>query len=76
MRRSWLAILLLLGACTGPVRSVNVYESKAGETAEAVASAVETAGLAVDAARQGRAAPRLSGVFAVRSAVIAVQPAL
>jgi hypothetical protein len=55
MRRSWLAILLLLGACTGPVRSVNVYESKAGETAEAVASAVETAGLAVDAARQGKA---------------------
>jgi hypothetical protein len=55
MRRSWLAILLLLGACTGPVRSVNVYESKAGETAEAVASAVETAGLAVDAAREHKA---------------------
>ena len=55
MRRSWLAILLLLGACTGPVRSANVYESKAGETAEAVASAVETAGLAVDAAREGKA---------------------
>ena len=55
MRRSWLAILLLLGACTGPVRSANVYESKAGATAEAVASAVETAGLAVDAARQGKA---------------------
>jgi hypothetical protein len=31
MRRSWLAILLLLGACTGPVRSANVYESKAGK---------------------------------------------
>jgi hypothetical protein len=55
MRRSWLAILLLLGACTGPVRSANVYESKAGETAEAVASAVETARLAVDAAREGKA---------------------
>jgi hypothetical protein len=66
MRGSWLAILLLLDACTGPGRSVNVYESKTGETA----------GLAVDAARQGRAAPRLSGVFAMRSAVIAVQPAL
>jgi hypothetical protein len=58
MRRSWLAILLLLGACTGPVRSANVYESKAGETAEAVASAVETAGLAVDAAGEGKAPGR------------------
>jgi hypothetical protein len=55
MRRSWLAILLLLGACTGPVRSDSVYEAKAGQTAEAVASAVETAGLAVDAAREGKA---------------------
>jgi hypothetical protein len=55
MRRSWLAILLLLGACTGAVRSADVYESKAGATAEAVASAVETAGLAVDAASEGKA---------------------
>jgi hypothetical protein len=57
MRRSWLAILLLLplGACTGPVRSTNVYESKAGATAETAASAVETARLAVDAASQDRA---------------------
>jgi hypothetical protein len=55
MRRSWLAVLLLLGACTGPVRSTNVYESKAGATAETVASAVETARLAVDAASQGKA---------------------
>jgi hypothetical protein len=31
MRRSWLAVLLLLGACTGPVRSTNVYESQAGQ---------------------------------------------
>src|SRR5215204_6674809 len=58
MRRSWLAVLLLLGACTGPVRSANVYESKAGETAEATASAVETAGLAVDAAGEGKAPGR------------------
>jgi hypothetical protein len=51
MRRSWLAILLLLvGACTGPVRSSEVYESKAGQTAETVASAVQTAVLAVEAA--------------------------
>src|SRR5215204_2605188 len=55
MRRSWLVVLLLLGACTGPVRSFNVYESKAGATAEAVASAVETAGLATDAAAGGKA---------------------
>jgi hypothetical protein len=52
MRRSWLAILLLpLAACPGPVRSTDVYESKAGVTAEAVASAVETARLAVQAAQ-------------------------
>jgi hypothetical protein len=49
------AVLLLVGACTGPVRSSEVYESKAGETAEAVASAVQTAALAVDAARGGKA---------------------
>jgi hypothetical protein len=55
MRRSWLAIVLLLGACTGPVRSTSVYESKAGATAETVASAVETARLAVDAAGQDKA---------------------
>ena len=55
MRRSWLAILLLLGACTGPVRSTNVYESKAGATAETVASAVETARLAVQAGTEGKA---------------------
>jgi len=55
MRRSWLAVLLLVGACTGPVRSTNVYESKAGQTAEVVASAVETAALAVDAADGGKA---------------------
>ena len=55
MRRSWLAILLLVGACTGPVRSVNVYESKAGQTAATAASAVQTAALAVDAAKGDKA---------------------
>jgi hypothetical protein len=48
-------MLLVMGACTGPVRSFPVYESKAGDTAEVVASAVETARLAVDAARDNKA---------------------
>jgi hypothetical protein len=43
-------MLLLMGACTGPVRSFPVYESKARQTASAVASAAQTAALAVDAA--------------------------
>jgi hypothetical protein len=55
MRRSWVAVLLLVGACTGPVRSSEVYESKAGQTAETAASAVQTALLAVDAANGGKA---------------------
>jgi hypothetical protein len=56
MRRSWVAVLLLLvGACTGPVRSSNVYESKAGRTAAAAASAVQTAALAVEASRGDKA---------------------
>jgi len=57
MRRSWVALglLLVVAACTGPVRSSSVYESKAGRTAEVVASAVETARLAVDAAGDSKA---------------------
>ena len=55
MRRSWVAVLLLLGACTGPVRSSDVYESKAGQTAATAASAVQTAVLAVDAAKGDKA---------------------
>ena len=55
MRRSWVAVLLLAGACTGPVRSSEVYESKAGQTAETAASAVQTALLAVDAAKGSKA---------------------
>jgi len=55
MRRSWVAVLLLLGACTGPVRSSDVYESKAGQTAATAASAVQTAALAVDAAKGNKA---------------------
>ena len=56
MRRSTavVGVLLLLGGCTGPVRSVNVYESKAGRTAEVAASAVQTALLAVEAADGGK----------------------
>ena len=55
MRRSWVAVLLLVGACTGPVRSSDVYESKAGQTAATAASAVQTALLAVDAAKGDKA---------------------
>jgi hypothetical protein len=56
MRRSWVvAAMLLAGACTGPVRSTPVYESKAGQTAAVVASAVQTALLAVDAAKDDKA---------------------
>ena len=56
MRRSWVvAAMLLVGACTGPVRPSPVYESKAGQTAEVVASAVQTALLAVDAAKDDKA---------------------
>jgi hypothetical protein len=56
MRRSLVvAVMLLVGACTGPVRSSPVYESKAGQTAEVVASATQTALLAVDAARDDKA---------------------
>ncbi|MGH2814810.1 MAG: hypothetical protein ACRDLC_06585, partial [Actinomycetota bacterium] len=40
---------------TGPVRSSPVYESKAGQTAEVAASAVQTALLAVDAAKDDKA---------------------
>jgi hypothetical protein len=40
-------IVVLLSGCTGPVRSFAVYGSKAGQTAKAVGSAVETARLAV-----------------------------
>jgi hypothetical protein len=72
MRRSWLAVLLLLGACTGPVGSTNVYESKAGATAETVASAVETARLAVDAGSRGKAFGRyLTQVLAEPAAPLA-----
>src|SRR4029453_18982660 len=56
MRRSWVvAAILLVGACTGPVRSSPVYESKAGQTAEVVASGVQTALLAGDAAKDDKA---------------------
>jgi hypothetical protein len=57
MRRSWVVAVVLLAAagCTGPVRSAGVYESKAGQTAAAVASAIQTAALATDAARGDKA---------------------
>ena len=59
MRLSWvLAAMLLVGACTGPVRSSPGYESKAGQTAAVAASAVQTALLAVDAAEDDKASGR------------------
>jgi hypothetical protein len=66
MRRACAVVgLLLLVACVGPTRTYGAYEGKAADTAESVASAVETARLAVSAAQQGRAfAPYLSVVLA------------
>jgi hypothetical protein len=66
MRRGWAVIVLLaLSACVAPARTFDSYEAKAASTAESVASAVETARLAVSAAAQGRAfAPYLSVVLA------------
>ena len=66
MRRGGaLAGLFLLAACVAPARSFDAYEGKAADTASSVASAIETARLAVDAAREGRAtAPYLSVVLA------------
>jgi hypothetical protein len=56
MRRVGVAVLIvLLAGCTGPVRSFTVYESKAGRTAQAAVSAVQTALLATDAAAAGKA---------------------
>jgi hypothetical protein len=49
-----LAVLVAAAGCTGPVRSDRVYASKAAATAEAAASAVETAQLAVQEAAAGK----------------------
>ncbi len=57
-----------LAGCTGLVRSTGVYESKAGRTAEAMVSAVETARLAVDAAAGGRAFGRTSAQLLAEAA--------
>ena len=55
--RRWaaLTVVLVLSSCVGPVRSFDAYEGKAADTADSVASAVETARLAVELAAQGRA---------------------
>jgi len=59
------ALALLLTACVGPVRSFSTYEGKAADTADSVASAVQTARLAVTEAAQSRAlATYLSVVLA------------
>ena len=65
--RRWgaLTVVLVLCSCVGPVRSFDAYEGKAADTADSVASAVETAGLAVEISAEGRAfAPYLSVVLA------------
>src|SRR5919197_3386901 len=56
MRRRLLTLLLILttAGCTGPVRELGVYASKAARTAEQAGSAVATAELAVTAATRGR----------------------
>ena len=58
-RRLTVAGLLLLQAgCTGLVRDDGVYAAKAGRTAEVVASSLQTARYAVQAAREGKAPGR------------------
>jgi hypothetical protein len=54
--RPWgaLAAVLVLCSCVGPARSFDAFEGKAADTADSVASAVETARLAVEVAAQGR----------------------
>ena len=60
-----LLIALTCAGCVGPARSFDTYEGKAATTAESVASAVQTARLAVTAASDLRAfAPYLSVVLA------------
>jgi hypothetical protein len=60
-----LAGVFLLVACVAPARSFDAYQGKAADTAESVVSAIETARLAVTAAREDRAfAPYLSVVLA------------
>ena len=55
--RRWGAVtaVLVLCSCVGPARSFDAYEGKAADTAASVASAVETARLAVEAAGGDRA---------------------
>ncbi len=66
MRRILLLVALLaMAGCTGPVRSYDVYRSKAGQTAKAATSAVQTARLAVQAAtRHGTGGRYLAQVLA------------
>jgi hypothetical protein len=49
-----LVALVATAGCTGPVRSDGVYASEAAATAEAAASAVETAQLAVQETAAGK----------------------
>jgi hypothetical protein len=77
------ALVLVVAGCTGPVRSLGVYESKAARTAKGVRSAVENARLAVQAATERKAFGRyLSQVMtesddeasSIQSTFDAIQP--
>ncbi|MCW2571052.1 MAG: hypothetical protein JWO88_1110 [Frankiales bacterium] len=50
-----IALLLMSTGCVGPTRTDGDFELKAGNTAKAVASALDTARLAADAAAHGKA---------------------
>lgn len=55
---AWAAVLVAAGAaCVGPSRTDDDYRRKAAESAQAMASAVETARLATELAARGRAPP-------------------
>jgi len=63
-----IVLVLLAAECTGPVRSYDVYASKAANTASKTASAVATAELTVRAATGGRMLGRTAAQTLAESA--------